>query len=368
MAVFEIINEGWISRRRLEEGGRTGAPNCVLTSGGALICTYIIQSAMGSNDFVPHLARSHDGGVTWQQYGPIWPDLAAAWSILVTGSRAPNGDLYLFGSRCPIDVPEETFWCEETQGLKQNELVWSRSSDDGATWTEPAVIPMPVAGAAEAPAPMCVSRNGRWLCCYSPYNTFDSSLTVDRSKAVILVSDDEGQTWQHGHMLSYHEPETGSAVAAVTELSDGRFLGAGWHLHLADKQDYPNGFALSNDGWHWEPTGSTGVMGQSVGLAPLPDGRVLMSFTQRKHAEIGIGIAVASPESGDFGLQHKEIVWAAERAMEHNSSGDHGDWLDFAFGMPALTLLDADTVLMGFWLHQADGRGARYVRLRMNDS
>ena len=367
MSIFETINEGWIARRRPGENGRIGGPSCAVTGSGMLISSYITQSAMGRNDFVPHLARSQDGGVSWQDNGPIWPHLAETWSILVTVSRAPNDDLYLFGSRCRIDGPAETFWCETTQGLKENELIWSQSCDDGETWTEPAVIPMPVAGSAEAPSPMCVSRDNRWLCCYSPYHTFDATLQVDRSKAIVLVSDDRGQTWQHRHMLSYVKPETGTAVAAITQLADGRFLGAGWHLHLSDQEDYPNGFALSNDGWHWGPTHSTGIMGQAVGLAALPDGRVFMSYTQRKHGAVGIGIAIARPEPNDFGLEHNEIVWHAEQAQRHNSHGDHSEWLDFAFGMPVPTLLNADTLQLSFWLHQADGRGVRYLRLRWND-
>jgi len=365
MSFFEVLDEGWIARRRPEEAGRIGGPSCVVIQHDTLLSTYITQSAMGINDFCPHLAKSRDGGIRWQDCGPIWPQLADDWSILVTISRGPSGELFLFGSRCRIDHTDETFWCEATQGLKENELVWSRSHDDGATWTDPAPIPMPFSAAAEAPLPMCISQSGRWICCYSPYNTFDPSVTVDRSQAVVLVSDDEGQTWQHDRLLSYRESQSGNAAVSVTELSSGRFLAAGWHLHLAEEQDFPNGFAMSNDGLHWEPTRSTGIMGQSVGLAPLPDGRVLMYYTQRKHGPVGIGMAVAHPQAETFGLEQTEIVWHAERATEHNSSGDHAEWTDFAFGMTVVTRLDTKTVLLSFWLHQPDGRGVRYVRFRI---
>ena len=74
----------------------------------------------------------------------------------------------LFGMRCPIDDPGESFWSDETQGLKQNELVWSCSHDDGRSWQPPRVVPMPVPSAAEALAPLCLTRDERWLGCYSP--------------------------------------------------------------------------------------------------------------------------------------------------------------------------------------------------------
>jgi hypothetical protein len=313
------------------------------------------------------LARSSDGGVTWLETGPLWPHLSERWSILVSVSRAPNGELFTFGTRCAIDRAGESFWCDRTQGLKQNDLVWSRSDDNGKTWQEPRVIPMPVPGAAEAPASLCISRTGRWLCCYSPYRTFDPSLSVDRSKAIVLVSDDKGQTWQHGNMLSFKEPETGAAVAGIIELANGGFLGVSWHLHLEDRQDYPNAYALSDDGLRWRPTRSTGIMGQSVGLAALPDGRALMTYNQRKYGEIGVWLVIAEPSDQDFGVQLDRIIWRASEATRGDSSGDHSQWTGFAFGMPDVTVLDSETLLIVLWVDQPKGCGVQYVRVRMTD-
>jgi hypothetical protein len=226
---------------------------------------------------------------------------------------------------------------------------------------------MPVPGAGEAPASLCISRSGRWLGCYSPYHTFDPSLEVDRRKAIVLVSDDKGQTWQHGNMLSFKEPDTGSAVAWVVELAGGGYLGAGWQLHLQDKKDYPNAYALSDDGLHWRATRSTGIMGQSVGLEALPDGRVLMAYNQRKYGEIGVWLAVAQPSDEDFGVQLNQIVWRAEKATVAESGGDHSQWTGFAFGMPDVTVLDPQTFLVVLWVDQPQGCGVQYVRLRIAD-
>jgi len=150
----------------------------------------------------------------------------------------------------------------------------------GRSWQPPCVVPMPVPGAAEAPAPLCVTRDERWFGCYSPYHTFDPELSVDRSRVIVLASDDQGQTWKNSDMLRFPQPRSGGAEAWVIQLSNGRLLGAGWHLHLDDQQDYPNRYALSDDGLHWGPTRCTGIIGQSVGLAALPNGYALMAFNQ----------------------------------------------------------------------------------------
>lgn len=362
---IEVLGEHWVIRRDASEGaGRAGGPRCAVTRAGAVICVFVVQSEMGSNDFRPMVARSGDSGQTWSQGRPLWPDLAERWSILTAVSRAPDGDLFLFGSRTPIDQPGESFWCEQTQGLKQNELIWSRSHDDGRTWSAPKPTAVPTPGAAEAPSPLCVARSGRWVGCYSPYNTFDPDVAVDRRRVIAVVSDDRGATWAHTTMLRFEEPDSGAAMPWVIELADGRFLGAAWHMALQDGRDHPIAWAVSRDGISWGPTRSTGIMGQSIGLAAAPDGRVLMVYNQRKHGPPGVRLAIARPCETDFGLQCDQVVWQAQTPTRTGSTGDHDQWTDYAFGAPAVVPLPDGTLLATLWLSQPSGAGIKCVRLR----
>lgn len=158
---FETIARGFVSRRDPDGPQPVAAGSrCALARQGDVVCTFMVQSKLGINDFVPVLARSADGGITWSEPRPIWPHLASRYSLAVSVSRAPSGDLFLYGIRTPIDTPGEVFWSEATQGLKQNDLVWARSTDGGITWSEPTGIPMPLPGSAEAPGPLCVTRSG----------------------------------------------------------------------------------------------------------------------------------------------------------------------------------------------------------------
>jgi Neuraminidase (sialidase) len=325
----------------------------------------MLTSALGTNDFLPMLYRSTDQGVTWSEQGPVWPHLQDRWSIFVSISRDAAGNLYLFGSRTPIEQPGESFWSEATQGLKPNELVWSRSADGGWTWTEPAVIPMSTAGAAEAPGALCVTRAGRWLAPYSPYPTFDPDLRVERNRVVAVWSDDQGQTWNHTAMMRFADPRSGAAEAWLVELSDGRLLGTCWHLNQGGGGDYPNAYALSHDdGRTWRATRSTGIRGQSTALAALPDGTALFVYNQRKHGEVGVWLAPARPSEAAFGALVNEIVWRAETRTRHGSSGEHAQWEDFSFGEPSITPLPDGTFLVTLWCIQPSGCGICYVKLR----
>ncbi|MGE5601527.1 MAG: hypothetical protein ACM30E_00655, partial [Nitrososphaerales archaeon] len=138
---FQTISEGWVSQRA--PGTLTAiatGPRCAVTGRGDIVCTFMVQSNLGINDFQSMLARSSDLGLTWSEAQPLWPHLAERYSIFGSVSRSPDGDLLYFGTRYPIDTPGETFWSEETQGLKDNELIWSRSTDGGYSWLEPQVI------------------------------------------------------------------------------------------------------------------------------------------------------------------------------------------------------------------------------------
>lgn len=353
--MFETIAEGFVSRAPVACG-----PRCVVEPDGAVLCTFMVQSKLGVNDFVPMMARSGDGGLTWADPAPVFPEaVTRRHSIFCSIGPGP----FLHGIRIPIDEPGESFWSDATQGMKQNELFWSRRTEAG--WSAPAVIPMDGPGSAEAPCPLTVTRRGGWIATYSPYNTFSAEERVDRQRVVVAFSDDEGRSWRHADALRFAEPDSGGAEAWTVELSDGRLLAACWHVDHGGRNDYPNAFAISETGGEtWSAAASTGIRGQSIALTPLSEGRVLMVFNQRKLGEPGVWIARARPTSGDFGVEDQQIAWRARTTTQHDSSAGHSEWTDFSFGEPSLTLLPDGTLLLVLWCIQPDGSGIRFVKLR----
>ena len=211
---------------------------------------------------------------------------------------------------------------------------------------------------------MVKTRDGRLICCYAPYNTFDPSLEVIRNQVIFLASRDDGCSWHHNPMLRFPEATAQGAESWVIELSDGRLFGASWHIDGA--RNLPNAYAVSADGGNtWSPTASTGIFGQSVGLAPLADGRVLFVYNQRRQGQIGVWLAIARPTAENFGLIETECIWAAEIAAQENGSAHFEDWTAFAFGEPSATVLPDETVFVSFWALQPSGHGIRYVKLRI---
>lgn len=364
---YEVLEQGLVTQR--EPGTPTAvacSPRSVVAPGGEIVCSYVVQSAMGVNGFRPMISRSSDGGTTWREQGAIWPHLCDSYSIFGSISRAPDGAIFFLGSRTPIDRPGESFWQESNHGIKANELVWARSMDGGATWTEPSVIPMQTAGSAEVPGPMCITRSGRWVCCYSPYNTFNTNMVVQRNQVVCLSSNNQGTTWTHAAMLRFPDRESQGAEAWVVELADGRLLGAAWHSNSKLGASQPNAYALSSDGGlTWTPTASTGILGQSCALAAMPDGRALFIYNQRQHGEIGVWLAVVRPTETDFGIEANAILWRAGNATQNGTSSEFGNWTDFAFGEPSITILPNEELLATLWCIQGGVAAIRYVKLKI---
>lgn len=365
---FEFLAEGFVSKREpgasqpIAVGSRT-----VQSGSGDILCSYMVQSALGVNDFVPMLSRSRDAGKTWEEESCVWPDLAETHSLFGSISRSPAGEFFMYGIVTPIDTPGETFWREKTQSLKQNNLFWASSENAGASWSRPQIIHLPIPGAAEAPGTLCVTGHGRWCACYAPCNSFDTTVSVDRVQVVLMSSDDRGKNWQHTSMLRFSEPDSGGAEAWVIQLSDGRLLGTCWHVDNSNQRVYPNAYAISADEGHtWSETRSTGIMGQSTGLAALPHGRALFIYNRRKeHA--GVWLSVVRPTSESFEIELNDAVWRCETPTQNRTSGELGEWTDFAFGEPSVTVLSDGTLLVTFWSLQPSGQGIRYIRLQILD-
>ena len=370
MTRIEAAGGGWVSRR---EPGSPGAvasgPRLAVLDNGEVVCTFMVQPALGVAGFVPLLTRSRDGGVSWDEPVAVWPERHAE-SIFCSLSRDDSGDLLLFGTSTTIATPGEPFWSAETQGMKENALVWARSADGGRAWTSPRSIPMPFPGAAEAAGPLCATRSGRLVACYAPYPTFDRSVVVERNRVASVTSDDGGASWRGGTMLAFPGRDSGAAEAWVVELSDGRLAGVAWHMSVVDGTDHPNAYALSGDsGRTWSATRSTGLNGQSASLTALPGGRVACAYNQRRIPPAGVRIAIASPSDHGFGIEADELAWAADAAVSGDGPVGHDGWTAFAFGEPASCVLPGGReLLVVLWCVQPDGQGIRWVRVVVHDS
>lgn len=362
-----IITQGVVTARTANTPTAVAAGSrSAITSDGRILCTYMLQEKLGLNDFKPVIATSDDQGHTWRDERLLWPHLAEQWSSFGSISANPDGSLMYFGSQCPIAHPRESSWSEANTGLKQNQLIWSRSTDDGNIWLDPQPIAMPIPGAAEAAGALCVTTTGRWIACYAPYNNFDPNVKVPRNQLAQVASDDQGKTWQYQPIMQFPSPTAGCAEAWVVQLADGRLLATAWQFDYEGMRDAPNPYAISHDeGKTWVGPLNTTLQGHTTALTPLPDGRIAMLYVQRRIAPFGVRLAIARPDEKEFNIESDDLIWQAATAREHGGEADHDAWTDFAFGEPSALLLPNGDLFVTLWCIQPNLRGIASVHVQL---
>ena len=91
---FETIAEGFVDKR--DPKGplpRAGCSRTAVTKEGDLVCTYAIRATMASNDAVAVIARSRDGGLTWEKPALMWPHLQGKMDIYGSVIELADGRL-----------------------------------------------------------------------------------------------------------------------------------------------------------------------------------------------------------------------------------------------------------------------------------
>ena len=356
--MFQKLAEGNVFQTTAP-GRATSGPRTALLPDGSLICTFMLQTQTGSNDFTPMAAYSKDGSV-WSESQPVWPELAGKKSVFVSVRPTADGRLSLAGKMFPIDQPGEFFWSDEVGGMKENQLVFSLSGD-GRSFPLPQVVDLPFYGSAEQPGGMLVDADGTMSMVYAPYPTIEQRGETDTSSLVLMRSTDGGQTFQ-GSKFGHVDTPSLYAESWIVRLSDGRLMVSSWQTASSEAPDQY--FLSSDNGATFSGPHAMPFRGQTTALTPGPGGTVLVAYNQRKEDPAGVWLAVAKPDENGFHLITNEPVWkASETTQTGASSGEFDQWTDFAFGEPHVSILPDQTLLVTLWYQQGDTKGIRYVRL-----
>lgn len=195
--------------------GGTRIPQIDVTPKGTLLAF----AQKGGGDYHPNhveMRRSVDGGKTWSKA----KDFLADWKVSIC-----------YANPCSIvDRDTGTIWCfwaifelrsKDQGGMKSLGVHYTRSDDDGLTWSE--VKPLVLDGnqVEGYPTPSCGIQlsTGRLLLPLTMRHSIGKG-NVPRT----VYSDDHGKTWQFGKELDSFDywKHVGSLEYTLLELADGR--------------------------------------------------------------------------------------------------------------------------------------------------
>lgn len=168
MAAIELVGSGILYRNPLPGHQVTHAstPFTLQLSPTELLCAYRRGTAFYSPDGVIALARSVDGGATWQDDGIAWDprDDERSYSY-----AAPNLTLLRDGSLALVHIRRDhtaqgrLAVNQQTGAFLPVDTVLSRSTDGGRTWTRPEPMGLPEDLVLDVSGPIIELPSGRWF-------------------------------------------------------------------------------------------------------------------------------------------------------------------------------------------------------------
>jgi len=328
-------------------------PALVRLADGELLASFAVAAGFEAADMHTELARSQDGGRSWQLAGTLFNERTdRPTSANMRISRTADGELIAFGVRADRSRADEGLSSPLTQGFVETELLLFRSHDDGHSWQGPAIIEPPLVGPSfELCSPVIHLADGRWLWPTSTWKGWDGDCP-NGMKAIALVSHDRGQSWPdyvdvmdgHAEQLIYWEQK-------IVDMGDGRLLAVCWTHDLAQGVDREVHYAISHDyGRSFGPPRSTGLHGQTSTPIWLGDGRLVCVY--RRTDLPGLWASYVRID-GDAWINEGELaLWGHQRAGEANMVGGANlsqSFTKLKLGLPAGLRLPEGDIFAACW-------------------
>ncbi len=320
------------------------------------------------------LARSHDGGVTWQHEGFLHDrsgdDRPYSYHDGFL-SQMSDGRLVVFAFRADRSNPHQPMF-SPSGGLIANEPALFFSSDRGHTWSRPQPLQLPPGLVATPASTLVELADGRWLATFDQWRAHDDERPY-QPIMLACTSADGGRTWSEMAVMA-----DGAAVGKgfwhgkTTRLADGRLFTLYWAADMTQPDrgpvDLPIHFAISDpNGDDWPMPQPTPLPGQTNWPAQLPDGTLAAIYTRREGDKPGFFVAL-SPDGGQsWDLAGQTQLWDATGWTHIGLSApdkyprSHDT---IAFGAPTLITTQEGDLYASWWCTYASLTHVRWARLR----
>lgn len=366
MAEIRVLDTGLIYRNPRPHVRAIHAifPSVVGLGDGEMLASLALAEAFEAVNMHTHLARSTDGGASWELQGELYRrrELTSdSARIAVVG----DGEIVALVNECDRGAhPDEGLASPDTLGFVRTQFLLLRSRDGGRTWSAPAPVEPPLVGPCfELCSPIVPLGDERWLLPTSTWRGWDGS-EPNGMKMVAFVSEDRGRTWpEHVDVMS--DP-AGAVIyweSKIARMADGTLLAVAWAYDEEAGEDLPNRYALSeDDGRTWSPPTSTGLEGQTMDVLALEDGRVLAVY--RRMDRGGLWAALVGIDDGRWETIEQSPVWGAEVGGLTGSGDDMvANFNVLRFGAPCVIGLPDGGVFVAFWCYEECVSNIRWFRL-----
>jgi hypothetical protein len=348
-------------------------PSVLQLASGTLLATARHGSGKDGDDDAIAVFADHGDGGGWVVYSPLppAPELDGRKGSLKLAYLTELRPGILLAAAMWVDrstYPGKPLFDPVTEGCLPMAILLSRSDDNGQSWSAWRHIELPEAlGPPSLTSPLVLLGDGRLAMSIESNKHYEDS-GVWHQQAVLLLSADDGVTWQPPHIAA--SDPTGRIFnwdLRVAAAPDGRLVSFAWTF---DRQAnvYRNIHRrISADaGISWSAPEDIGVADQAARPAILPDGRLVLAWVDRFgsraiHARMAERIDAPFPPETDLTLYQHVVPIDAGGSTLGAALADMEMW---SFGLPSATALSNGDVLLVYYAGTAQQLDIRWARLR----
>jgi sialidase-1 len=325
------------------------------------------------------LARSLDGGVTWQTEGFVYnrtgDDRPYSYHDGFL-SRLHDGVLVIFAFRADRTIPGQEMF-SPSGGLIDNEPILFTSTDNGHTWYGPLPIQLPEGPGGPlvaTPASTIVElADGRWLATFDQWHSYHDD-RLYKPVMLAMTSADGGRTWSQMQTMADGEAVgKGFWHGKTIRLHDDRLFTLYWAADMTQPDKGPVNTEIhytitGPDANHWSMPQPTNLPGQTNWPAQLPDGTLAAIYTLREADRPGFRIALSTDDGQSWDLEKQVEVWDSTgwTHLGISSPDKYPRSHDtIAFGAPTLTTTLEGDLYASWWCTYASLTHIRWARLRV---
>lgn len=348
-------------------------PTVTALADGTLLATWRAGSTKDSADEIIEFSRSVDNGQSWSTAwrpftSPTLDGKAGTIKICYLTELVPG---HLLAASMWIDRtshPGKPLFNEATEGCLPMSIILADSEDNGATWSDWRVVPMPAEiGPASLTSPILKLADGSLAMSIETNKHY-----LDRSpwlqKVVFFHSSDQGQTW--GAPVVAGEDPSGRIFnwdLRCGVAPDGRVATFAWtydtqtarYLNIHRRISYDHGHS-------WSAPVDLGFADQAARPALLPDGRVVLAYVDRFQSH-AIHARLAPAVDAPFDPATDVVLYThGEAAKQDDKTGEllaeMGLW---SFGLPYAEALPNGEVLVVYYAGTNAAMALHWGRLQL---
>jgi sialidase-1 len=340
-------------------------PSLVLLSENEFLATFDWGEAVESLDYHTVVARSKDGGQTWQLEGKILEAPPPHSSHIVRTSRLANGSLVGFGALFHREDPEMGLLNPQTSGFVPTDLFLVRSADGGRSWTAPQNLDPPLLSPGwEVCHPIVELKDSRWIAPAGTWRGWNGESPAGE-QTVALLSDDRGESWsKFGRIFDGRQSGRSHLEVSVVPLNDDRILAVSWVHDLTNNKNFPSEYSLSESrGETFSEAMLTGFKAQTCKLIQLRNGLLFAAYRDTERP--GLWGTVARLEGNQWINLSEVSLWQGAATGMQGQGSSAQELSALKFGSPSIKQLPTGEILVLFWCQENCVTGIRWIRVRI---